>query len=135
MTRVCGKCGFGLLIEAPGPVAPDAREAFIVVDHELRVQAVGRRAEDLLHVRESFVVGSELTDLLLPADSEQNGGGVLTDAVFAAASDGQMPVPAHIALRGVEDPGLLLRARIGRCGPARAALIVLERQARLRRSA
>jgi hypothetical protein len=135
LARVCGKCGFGLLIEAPGPVAPDPREAFLVVDHELRVQAVGRRAEDLLNVRENFVVGTELTELLLPIDSEKTGGGTLTDAVFAAASDEHMPVPVHLALRGVHDPNLVIRARIGRCGPAPAALLVLERRGRASRSA
>ena len=94
------------------------------------MQAVGWRAEELLNVQESFVAGSELTDLLLPIDCETNGGGALTDAVFEAAGDGHMPVPAHLLVRGVAAPDLLLRARIGRCGPARAALIVLRQQAR-----
>jgi hypothetical protein len=133
--RVCRKCGFGLLIEAPGPVAPDRREAFLVVDHELRLQAVGRRAEDLLNVCESVIVGSELTELLLPIDCEEAGAGTLTDAVFAAANEEHMPVPMHLALRGVSDPNLLIRARIGRCGPARAALMVLQRQAQAPRPA
>lgn len=128
MARVCGKCSFGLLIEAPQPVAPDSREAFLIVDHELRLQAVGWRAEKLLDVQESFVVGNDLTELLVPIDCEENGGGVLTDAVFEAVDDGHMPVPAHLAVRGVANPGLLLRARIGRCGPARAALIALQQQ-------
>lgn len=128
MARVCGKCSFGLLIEAPQPVAPDSREAFVIVDHDLRLQAVGWRAEKLLNVLESFVVGSDLTELLLPIDWEKNGGGVLTDAVFDAVGDGHMPVPAHLVVRGVTDPSLVLRARIGRCGPARAALIVLQQQ-------
>jgi hypothetical protein len=128
MARVCGKCSFGLLIEAPQPVAPDSREAFLIVDHELRLRAVGWRAEKLLNVQESFVVGNDLTELLVPIDCEENGGGVLTDAVFEAVGDGHMPVPAHLVVRGVANPGLLLRARIGRCGPARAALIVLQQQ-------
>jgi hypothetical protein len=115
-----------MLIEAPFPLAPSQDDAFIVVDHELLIQAVAQRAERLLAVRETFVVGCELTDLLLPIDSDANGWRQLTDAVFGAASGEPMPVPAHLGLRAAVDPALTLRARIGRCGPARAALIVLE---------
>ncbi len=73
------------------------------------------------------VVGSELTDLLLPIDSDAQGSGLLTDAVFGAAGSETMPVPAHLVLRATSSPALTLRARIGRCGPSLAALIVLER--------
>jgi hypothetical protein len=126
MARVCRSCGLGMLIEAPEPIAPGPQEAFVVIDHELRVQAVGHRAERLLNLRETDVVGSGLTDLLLPIDSETQGAGLLTDAVFAAASGEPVPIPEHLALRLTVHPALTLRARIGRCGPARAALILLE---------
>jgi PAS domain-containing protein len=125
MARVCRACGLGMLIEAPGPVSPGPRDAFLVVDHELRVQAVSRRAERLLSVRETVVVGSELTDLLLPIDSDAQGSGLLTDAAFGATGAERMPVPAHLVLRATTNPALILRARIGRCGPSLAALIVL----------
>jgi hypothetical protein len=133
MARVCMTCGLGMLIEAPFPIAPAQHDAFIVVDHELRIQAVARQAEPLLHVRETFVVGGGLTDLLLPIDSDTQGSGLLTDAVFEAASGEPMSVPAHLALYAAADRALMLRARIGRCGPSRAALIVLERVATGRR--
>jgi hypothetical protein len=133
MARVCMTCGLGMLIEAPFPIAPAEDDAFIVVDHELRVQAVARQAERLLHVRETFVVGCGLTDLLLPIGSDTQGSGLLTDAVFEAASGESMPVPAHLVLYAAADRALMLRARIGRCGPSRAALIVLERIATGRR--
>jgi PAS domain-containing protein len=126
IARACRSCGVGILIEAPEPIAPGPQEAFLVIDHDLRVQAVALRAERLLNLRETDVVGSELTDLLLPIDSETQGSGLLTDAVFVAASGEPMPIPVHLALRLAAHPALTLRARIGRCGPARAALIVLE---------
>jgi hypothetical protein len=126
MARVCRGCGLGILIEAPGPVSPAPQDAFLVVDHELQVQAVSCRAEELLNVRERFVVGSELTDLLLPIDSDAQGSGLLTDAAFGAAGGEPMPVPAHLVVRSTSNPALTLRARIGRCGPSIAALIVLE---------
>jgi hypothetical protein len=126
MARVCRSCGLGMLIEAPAPVSPAPQDAFLVVNHELRVQAVSCRAEELLNVSERFVVGSELTDLLLPIDSDAQGTGLLTDAVFGAAGGEPMPPPAHLVLSTTTNPALSLRARIGRCGPSLAALIVLE---------
>jgi hypothetical protein len=126
MARVCRACGLGILIEAPAPVSPAPQDAFLVVDHELRVQALSCRAEELLDVRERSVVGSELTDLLLPIDADAQGSGLLTDAAFGAAGSEAMPVPAHLVLRSTRNPALTLRARIGRCGPSIAALIVLE---------
>ena len=124
--RVCVSCGFGLLVEAPGPIAPSPDDAFLVVNHELVIQSVGRRAEQLLNVGESFVVGRELTELLLPIDCERDGAGALSDAVFDAASGDPMPVITRLVLCPAHQPGLRLRARIGRCGPPRAALLVLE---------
>ncbi len=126
MARACLSCGLGSLIEAPVPASPDPHEAFLVVDHELQVQAVSCRAEELLNVSERFAVGSELTDLLLPIDSDAQGSGLLTDAAFGAAGAEPMPVPAHLVVRSTSNPALTLRARIGRCGPSLAALIVLE---------
>jgi hypothetical protein len=126
MARVCRSCGLGILIEAPVPVAPAPHDAFLVVEHELQVQAVSCRAEQLLSVHERSVVGAELTDLLLPIDCDAQGSGLLTDAAFSAAGAEPMPVPAHLVLRATSNPALTLRARIGRCGPSPAALIVLE---------
>jgi hypothetical protein len=103
--RVCVSCGFGLLVEAPGPIAPSPDDAFLVVNHELVIQSVGRRAEQLLNVRESFVVGRELTELLLPIDCERDGAGALSDAVFDAASGDPMPVIARLVLCRPVSPG------------------------------
>jgi hypothetical protein len=126
MARACPTCGLGILIEAPVAVCPAPDDAFLVVDHDLQVQAVSCRAEQLLSVYERFVVGAELTDLLVPIDCDAQGSGLLTDAAFSAAGAEPMPVPAHLVLRPTANPALTLRARIGRCGPSPAALIVLE---------
>ncbi len=81
--------------------------------HVLRGPASQGRAAcaDLLDVRQRFVVGSELTDLLLPIDSDAQGSGLLTDAVFGAAGSETMPVPAHLVLCATTSPAVTLRAR------------------------
>src|ERR1700729_210642 len=47
-SRVCGACGFGLILEAATDIAPHAGDAFLVLDRALSVCAVSRGAERLL---------------------------------------------------------------------------------------
>ena len=52
--RVCTACGLGLLLESRRDLAPTARDAFLVIDSTLLVQAVSRHAETLLGVTEEL---------------------------------------------------------------------------------
>jgi PAS domain-containing protein len=123
-TRICARCKLGLLLDAPASVAPSAAEPFLVVDRTLSVCAVSRRAERLLGVTETEAVDRPLTALLLPADTEAGTARGMAELVLAAVTgaDGG----SHSAIvRPAGEFGVRFQARIGPCGPAPGALVVL----------
>ncbi len=123
-SRVCGSCGLGLILEAAETIAPNAGDAFLVLDRALSVCAVSRGAEQLLAASEPDVVNRHISDLLMPADAEENGADSLAVSVtWAARGDG--PIRTTV-VRPANTFGIRLNARIGACGPPRAALLVLE---------
>jgi hypothetical protein len=122
-SRVCRRCGLGLVLQAPKGVAPNAAEPFLVVDSRLTVCAVSRKAEDLLGVPETRAVNRHIGEFLLPAAAEATGPeDLLAQLVTAATSDEDADT---VVVRPVGEFGVRYRARIGPCGPPRAALIVL----------
>jgi hypothetical protein len=124
VSRVCGECGLGLILEAAEDVAPDAGDAFLVLDRALSVCAVSRSAERLLATSEPDAVNRHVSDLLMVADSEQSSGESLSIAVaWAARGDG---ATRTAIVRPANTFGIRLTARIAACGPPRAALVVLE---------
>lgn len=124
-TRVCGQCGFGVMLEADSGLAPAAGGAFLVVDHAMSILAVSRGAEALLEVTEIHAVHRHLTELLHPADAEAQNRASLAFAVSSAVSGAE--VPKGFTLRPANLFGVRLTARIGSCGPHPGALIVLDR--------
>src|ERR1700685_3611333 len=52
LARVCRSCGLGVMLEARTDIVPSARDAFLVIDSSLLVQAMSRRAEVMLGVTE-----------------------------------------------------------------------------------
>ena len=122
-TRVCRRCGLGLVLQAPKGVAPQAGEPFLVVDSRLEVCALSRKAEDLLGVPETRAVNRHISEFLTPAAAEaSNPEDLLTSLVVAATNEED----AHtVVVRPVGEFGVRYRARIGPCGPPKAALIVL----------
>jgi PAS domain-containing protein len=123
-SRVCTKCNLGLVVEAPESVAPKANDAFLIVDKSLAVHAVSRRAEKLLGLREVDAVDRHVTDLLVPADAEAQGPHVLSALLVAAAAGAEDA--EGVVLRPVDEFGVRFQARIGPCGPAPGALVVLD---------
>jgi hypothetical protein len=121
--RVCRQCGLGLLIETREDAAPEPREAFLVVDSKMLVQAMSREAETLLKVREDLAVHRPLSELLVPADAEGDASGF---AAAIAESASTVDEPSYAFVRPWNTFGVRVRARIATCGPPRAALIVLE---------
>jgi PAS domain-containing protein len=113
----------GLLLESRRAIVPQARDAFVVIDSTLQVQAVSRRAETLLGVTEAMAVNRPVAELLVPADAEAAG-----PARFAAAVAGALlgDEPVQTVVRPWNTFGVRMRARIGACGPPRAALVVLD---------
>jgi hypothetical protein len=124
VARVCGACGLGMLLEARSDVAPGVDDAFLVVDSSLSVQAISRRAERALSVREQRAVSRHVTELLVPAGVEDQRTHGLAVAITRAAGGEQ--APARVFVRPASTFGVRLQARIAACGPAPAALLVFE---------
>ena len=123
-TRVCPSCGLGLLLESRCDMVPTARDAFLVVDDSLLVQAMSRRAEQLLAITEDAAINRPVADLLVPADAEARGVGGFAGAIADAVAEGTDAV--HLFVRPWNTFGVRMRARIAPCGPPRAALLVLD---------
>lgn len=121
--RVCTRCGLGLLLETREDAVPDARDAFLVVDSRLLVQAMSREAQTLLGLAEEDAVDRPVSELLVPADAEGERGGLAAAIAEAACGDES---DGRAFVRPWNTFGVRMRARIATCGPPRAALIVLD---------
>src|SRR5438067_9064631 len=84
-SRVCGVCGFGVILESREDIAPRTGDAFLVLDRSLSVCAVSKAAERLLAISELDAVNRHVTHLLMPADAEESRGHDLSLAVAWAA--------------------------------------------------
>ena len=122
----------GLLLETRREIVPDERDAFLVIDHALLIQAVSRRAQTLLAVSEEDAVNRPVAEFLVPADAEAQSAAGFAAAIADAARGSEDPVSAVV--RPWSTFGVRMRARIAPCGPPRAALVVLQspRERRLR---
>lgn len=125
-TRVCQHCDLGLVLEAPADVAPAPADPFLVVDNRMAICALSDAAERLLGVDETTAVNRHLGEFLLPADANASGGESLIEFVLSAASGAGGPVE-RVRVRPLGVFGVRFSARIGRCGPAPSAIVVLER--------
>ena len=86
------------------------------------------RAERLLGICEQDAIGRPLQRLLVEAGAEAGSGpqdGLIQAVVDAAAWSGGL---STVFVRPRDMFGVRNRARIGACGPPRAALIVLDSQ-------
>lgn len=122
-SRVCGHCGLGLVLQASADVVPSADDPFLVIDSTLSVCAVSARAEELLGTAETRAVNRHVADFLVPADANApSAENLLVLLVDAASGTGE---PRTAVVRPRQEFGVRFRARIGPCGPPRAALLVL----------
>lgn len=126
-TRVCQHCDLGLVLQAGADVAPGADDAFLVVDNRLAVCALSAAAEQLLGVDETEAVNRHLGEFLLPAEANAAGGAGLVELVLGAASAEPGAPVTRARVRPLGVFGVRFGARIGRCGPAPSAIVVLER--------
>jgi hypothetical protein len=123
--RVCASCGLGLLLEAREDAVPDSRDAFLVVDSAMLVQAMSAEAQRFLDMTEETAINTPVAELLVPADAEAQGRTAFAAAI-AQAAEGPDPETARSTVRPWNTFGVRMRARIATCGPPRAALVVLE---------
>ena len=79
--RVCASCGLGLLLETRADTAPGPRDAFLVIDTSLLVQALSRRAQALLELTEAEAVNRPVAELLVAADAEASSSSSLARAI------------------------------------------------------
>jgi PAS domain-containing protein len=122
-SRVCGRCELGLLIGAPPQLAPAPTDPFLLVDSTLSVCGVSALAEELLGLPETEAVNRHFNELLVPADAETSGPGDLVNLLMhAARGEGEVH---EVVVRPTSEFGIRYWARIGPCGPPRAALVVL----------
>jgi PAS domain-containing protein len=121
-SRVCPTCGLGLLLEASVDVAPSPRDPFLVIDSTLMVCAVSREAERLLGVSETDAVNHHVGDFLSPGDSESGADSLITALALTTQHDAPIK---NLVVRPTNTFGVRYWARIGRCGPPSAALLVL----------
>jgi PAS domain-containing protein len=122
-SRVCDKCGLGLLLEAPAESAPGPSDPFLIVDGALNICALSREAERLLEVSETEAVNRHVAEFLVPADAETSSGESLA-SLLAWATRGESPA-TQVVIRPTNTFGVRYWARIGPCGPPSAALLVL----------
>jgi len=124
VARVCNSCGLGLMLEARSEIVPDERDAFLVVDSTMSIQGVSRHAEQLLALDEEAAINRPVGELLVAPDAEAGGQGSFAAVIADAAAGGEALVTKFV--RPWNTFGVRMRARIGSCGPPRAALIVLD---------
>ena len=122
-SRVCEHCGLGLVLETSAGMVPKPADPFLVIDSSLAVCAFSRKAERLLKVKEPEAVHRPLSDFLVPADVEPPAA-VGFSALVSQAAAGAVE-PHTVAVRPTDLFGVRFWARIGSCGPPRAALILL----------
>jgi PAS domain-containing protein len=122
-SRVCERCGMGLLLRASADAAPAPADPFLVIDGSLTVCAMSRQAEKLLGVTETEAVNRHITDFLVPAEVEGDAAESFA-ACIAWSARGEATTTSFV-VRPTNTFGLRYWARIGRCGPPSAALVVL----------
>jgi hypothetical protein len=125
--RVCPSCGLGLIHRTRADAVPKPDQPFLIIDSTLSIQAMSRAAEELLEINEGDAVNRLVTNVLLPADVEDDdrprSHGLAGAITNAGSSDG----PAtQVFVRPATTFGVRLRARISACGPPTAALLTLE---------
>jgi hypothetical protein len=127
-SRVCTECELGLLLTADEALSPASADAFLVVDAGLSIRALSQAAEKLFAITETDVVDQPLENVLVPAESSDDARGKLNRLLSSAAHEPLSAREPDVAVvRPAREFGVRYRARVGRCEPGRAALVVLNK--------
>jgi len=122
-SRVCGRCGLGLVLQAGADLAPRSDEPFLVIDTSLSVCAMSAAAETLFAIDETEAVNKHVAEFLVPADANApSAENLLTLLVDVAAGSREA---CTTVVRPRQEYGVRFWARIGPCRSPRAALLVL----------
>ena len=120
-TRVCVRCGLGVVLTCASATLAASGAAFFVVTSDLRVSAASQAAEDLFALRDG-AYGRPLLSILTTPD----GVGELARLVVAAANGAMNPSTIAVEASAARLDDLSLEARVGGCGKPPAALVVVE---------
>jgi hypothetical protein len=120
--RVCRRCDLGIVLGAPAGQAPLPGDPFLIVDDELMVQAISKRAERVLGVSEADGVLVPLRRFLEPVSANLGGTNF---AVLLALALPEGVSDRLVQLRAVNDDEKRFAARITNCGDPPAVLLVL----------
>ncbi len=120
--RVCMRCEMGVVLKAPAGAEPRYNDPFVIVDRHLAVQAVSRRAEVALSVKEPAGLDAPLEEFLICDNGDHDRGelAALVELVFAGGEPSN-----RLELRTVSNPDVRLQGRLTSCGPPRGALLIL----------
>jgi hypothetical protein len=121
--RICRRCEMGLMLSCSRDALPGTAAAFIIVTFELLVSAVSEAGEPIFGA-EQELVGTPLLELL----TSPVGDHELTAYVSQAAHSPSEPVvlPVRLASQDAAARVGTMAARVGTCGPPRAALVTVE---------
>ena len=127
-SRVCGKCGLGLLLTADEALSPQRADPFLVIDAGLTIRALSQAAEKLFAIAETDVVDQPLENVLVAAESSDEARGTLNRLLSGTARE---PLSARdpevVVVRPARAYGVRYKALIGRCEPGRSELLVLSK--------
>jgi hypothetical protein len=123
VNRVCGVCGFGLMLQAMSDEVPSGEAVYLVVDASFAVQALSKSAEIALGTTERSALNRHVTQLLIPADRSAGGSANFAVALSMAARGNSTSSQTMVCRANTF--GERIRARITACGPPPSALIVL----------
>ena len=125
-TRVCARCGLGLVLAADTDHAPAPDEAFSVIDPGLTVRVLSAAAERLFEVVETDIVGHPVDALLVPAESAPGARSRLHAILAGVARSSLVEAAAETAVvRPARAFGVRYRLRVAPCEPGPAALLVI----------
>jgi hypothetical protein len=120
--RVCRRCDLGIVLRAPAGQAPLPGDPFLIVDEELIVQAISKRAERVLGISEADGVLVPLRRFVEPVNANLGGTNF---AVLLALALPEGVSDRLVQLRAANDGQKRFAARITSCGNPPAVLLVL----------
>ncbi len=124
-SRVCARCGLGLMLCAEAPARPRESDAFLVADHLGRICALSARGERRVGLDESDALRLEVGELLGARGRSREE----LLATVRAACEGELVGVMRWPRVAMPKGGATTRGarvRVGRCGPPPAALLVFE---------
>ena len=118
--RVCMRCQMGVVLRTPEGAEPRHDDPFLIVDRDLTVQAVSRKAELMLSVDEPASLGVPLEQFLICCNGDRGELAQLVESAFAGVQPS-----GTLELLSAANSETRLQVRVTSCGAPPGALLVL----------